>query len=1015
MHSSTEEKCPQVPPEQIISCNNSLNPYIFVFFFVSYLSALYFICLDIPCISSDNVQESHHITSVYNFDSKGFKICSHNVNRLENKLEEIRHNLLQSANAPDIIGCCETFFNDIIPDTSIQVPGYTTVRKDRYSNMGGGWVIYINESISFERKEQFEISGIETVWLEIKPDYKKPFIIGFVYRNPRCTNDWIDLFEEELQVALNYSNDIIIAGDFNIDLLPPSKPPQKWQHVLETYSLHQLINEPTRVTKDSKTLIDHIYVTNLSQVYETHVVKYSISDHYPVCITRHLKPNLQKKHSHNTITYRNCKTLNEEAFLQDLFNAPFYSVEFENDPDLCLQRWYDIFNSILDKHAPIITKRVKNDHQPEWYKHEITESRNMRDKCNRLGLWDEYKFWRNKTKTVTEDAKCKYYTDLVKDSKDSKTLWKCINTLTPPLNTYPSRLKTDNEKFSTDPTLIANIFNDFFTSCVKDLRKGTDEHTTHFQKLKSYVNGKVAQEHNFKVQPIDMNKLYEDLCNLDETKSTGLDNIGPRILKLSAPAIVTSLTYIFNRIIDSGKFPMLFKNAKVTPIYKKGDRTEATNYRPISVLSTLSKLIEQHISKQLYGYLTDFNLLHTSQSGFRPHHSCQTALINITDKWLKEINDGNINGVVFLDLKKAFDVVDHDILYQKLEIYRFDECALALFKSYLNKRTQQVKIGNVMSESTSVDYGVPQGSILGPLLFILYINDLPLHVEHCEMDIYADDSTFHLSGKAVPDIQDKIQTDLDLIDKWCSENKMYINIEKTKCMTVGTRQKLSCQDDHLKLHIKNEALQTSKCEKVLGVEVDPTLTWSAQVDQICSAVSSRIYLLSKIKQYLNLEARKLFCNGYILPLIDYCCTIWGNCSEDNLNRVLKLQKRAARLVFDAGPLSSSEPLFKELKWMPVKTRINYHKLLLIYKSLHHQAPEYLSGNLTYVGENNPYCLRNAVKGNLYPNKPKTELYKKSFQYSASVLWNDLPNDIRQCSNLHIFKKRLKNYLLLKSP
>lgn len=1004
----------QTLPKQTVNCNNSFNLYIFVFFFVSYLSALIFLCIDKPCISTDNVQENHHITNVYGFDCKGLKICSHNVNRLENKLDEIKHNLLQSTNAPDIFGCCETFFNNEIPNASIQVPGYTSVRKDRYGNIGGGWVIYINESISFERKEQFEISGIETVWLEIKPDYKKPFIICFVYRNPRCTNDWIDLFEEELQVALNYNNDITLAGDFNIDILPPNKPPQKWQQVLEAYNLHQLINEPTRVTKDSKTLIDHIYVTNLDQVYETHVVKYSISDHYPVGITRHYKQSLPKKHSHNTIVYRNCKTLNEEALLQDLFNAPFYSVEFENDPDLCLQRWYDIFNSVLNKHAPIITKRVKKDHQPGWYKHEITESRNMRDKCHRSGLWDEYKFWRNKTKTVTEDAKQNYYTNLVKDSKDSKTLWKCINTLIPSHNTYPTRLKTDKGTYATDSTLIANTFNDFFTSCVKDLRRGTDKHTTDFLKLKSYVNSKVSQGHNFKIQPVNMNKLYEDLCNLDETKSTGIDNIGPRILKLSAPAIVSSLTYIFNRIIDSGKFPILFKNAKVTPVYKKGDKTEATNYRPISVLSTLSKLIERHISKQLYEYLTDFNLLHASQSGFRPHHSCQTALINITDKWLKEMNEGNINGVVFLDLKKAFDVVDHDILCQKLEIYRFDEPALKLLKSYLNYRTQQVKIGNVMSESASVDYGVPQGSILGPLLFILYINDLPLHAEHCETDMYADDSTFHLSGKAVTDIQDKIQSDLNLIDRWCSENKMYINIDKTKCMTVGTRQKLSCQGDHLKLQINNETIQISECEELLGIKVDPTLTWSAQIDKLCSAISSRIYLLSRIKQYLNLEARKLFCNGYIMPLIDYCCTIWGNCSEDNLNRILKLQKRAARLVFDADPLSSSDPLFKELKWMPVKTRIHYHKLLLIYKSLHHQAPEYLSGNLTYVRENNPYHLRNAVRGNLYTNKPRTELYKKSFQYSASILWNGLPDDIRLSSNIDVFRNRLKCYLLLNS-
>lgn len=751
-------------------------PYVCIYFITV---LLLFLCASVLCydkVCGSNNQD-YSQGNIYNFESKGLKICSHNVNRLENKLEEIRFNLLRYDNPPDILGCCETFFGNEILDQNIQVSGFTMTRKDRDTDRGGGWVVFINESLSFERKEQFEISDIETVWFEIKPPYKKSFLLCFVYRNPKSPSAWIDKLEEEIQIAFTYNNDVILTGDLNMDFLSPNKPPQKWLNVLETYNLVQLITQPTRETKDSRTLIDHIYVTNIEQVYESHVVHYSVSDHYPICMTRYSKVTYNKNNTHKTITYRNCKNLNENAFLQDLKDAPFCSVESENDPDLCLQQWYSIFISVLDKHAPLITKRIKKYHQPEWYNSEITEARQTRDRCHKLGMWQEYKTWRNKTILITKKAKYNYFSEAVKNSKDPKTLWKCINTLNPKYFASPSSLKKDDGTTLTDPSDVANKFNDFFTSCVENLRGKSTDKPANFKTLRSFVESKLPHDMNFKIQPVNMNALYGELCSLNVNKSSGIDTISPRILRISAPAIVSSLTYIFNRIIDSGKFPTLFKNAKVTPIYKKGDKTEATNYRPISVLPTLSKLIEKHVSKQFYKYLSEFNLLHPSQSGFRPIHSCQTALTNITDKWLQEMNEGNINRVIFLDLKKAFDVVDHSLLCQKLDIYGCDEQSHKLFESYLNYRTQQVMIGNVKSKSAPISYGVPQGSILGPLLFILYINDLPLQVGKSTADMYADDSTFYTSGKNTMEIQQILQTDMTSITKWCSDNMMYINIE----------------------------------------------------------------------------------------------------------------------------------------------------------------------------------------------------------------------------------------------
>ena len=238
---TVDNQSKQVCPNQVATINIIYHMYIVILLLFSCVLALYHDRL----FGSSN-QDYDTSFNNYGFTSKGLKICSHNVNRLENKLDEIRYNLLQSKNPPDILGCCETFFSDIILDTDIRVPGYTMIRKDRTTNRGGGWAVYINENLPFERKEQFEISNIETVWFEIRHPYKKSFLLCFVYRNPKSSSVWIDQFEKEIQFAIDYNNDLVLTGVFNMDFLSPNKPPQKWLNIMDTYSLQQLLTEPTR-------------------------------------------------------------------------------------------------------------------------------------------------------------------------------------------------------------------------------------------------------------------------------------------------------------------------------------------------------------------------------------------------------------------------------------------------------------------------------------------------------------------------------------------------------------------------------------------------------------------------------------------------------------------------------------------------------------------------------------------------------------------------------------------------
>ena len=325
----------------------------------------------------------------------------------------------------------------------------------------------------------------------------------------------------------------------------------------------------------------------------------------------------------------------------------------------------------------------------------------------------------------------------------------------------------------------------------------------------------------------------------------------------------------------TGTFPTILKQARVIPIHKSGNTEDPGNYRPISILPTLSKIIEKHVVKQCLEYLERFSLLHKEQSGFRKSHSCHTALIKLTDTLYKQIDVGNLTGLVYIDFKKAFDLVNHQLLLQKLKLYNFDKYSIKWFNSYLSNRVQKVQIGPNYSKSCNISAGVPQGSILGPLLFLIFINDLPLNLTNTNSDIFADDLTLSVSAPNKQDIQTNCQVALNQTNLWSLQNKMVVNKQKTKCMLLGSSQKLSKLEDKNLTLILNDTTLNQVCEhKVLGVTIDNKLSWDAQVNIVGKSLTNKISLLNKIKCYLPLECRKLYYNAYILPIMDYCDTIW---------------------------------------------------------------------------------------------------------------------------------------------
>ncbi|KAK3098946.1 hypothetical protein FSP39_024557 [Pinctada imbricata] len=634
-----------------------------------------------------------------------------------------------------------------------------------------------------------------------------------------------------------------------------------------------------------------------------------MSDHYPVCFTRRL-PKLEKKKKHLEITYRDFKNFDENKFLQDLYNAPFIKIDEQENVNDALELFYGLYLDILNKHAKILTKRVKTQTKPKWLTPDINEARFKRDYFHKKKDTQNYKIWRNKVLELIRRAKMDYYSVAIENNHNSGDIWRNIKQLMPKgSHSVPTKL-IDGENDAESTPDIVNLFNKFYTELSGNIIKETTcDPTNTFDKLKQFLNSKLSPTQVFEIQHVTETEVFHLLNKLDVNKSAGIDTIGPRILKISAPVITKPLTTMINMSIASGIFPDKLKTAKVTPIYKKGDKSDPGNYRPISILPTISKLFERHITSQIYDFLMQYDLLMKEQSGFRKSHSCQTALTKLTEKWISDIDNGNITGISLLDFRKAFDLVNHRILLDKMKFYNFTSNTLLWLESYLANRTQTVQIGNVASNLAPITCGVPQGSVLGPVLFLMYINDLPLHVKNSVLDLFADDATLHKAHNNLSDIEHHMNEDIDHICCWCKENQMVINEDKTKCMLVGTHQKISrLPCNILKLKVNERPIENLTSDKLLGVHIDNHLQFDKHITEVCKSVTQKISLLRKIKKYLGRQHRILYYNAYILPLIDYCLTVYGNASKTHLERILKLQKCAARVIMDAPPDTPSQSL-----------------------------------------------------------------------------------------------------------
>ena len=508
------------------------------------------------------------------------------------------------------------------------------------------------------------------------------------------------------------------------------------------------------------------------------------------------------------------------------------------------------------------------------------------------------------------------------------------------------------------------------------------------------------------LEPVTESEVIKLVSSL-KSSSPGYDNLSSSILKLCLQFIKTPLTYLCNLSLQEGIFPQELKTANVLPLFKSGDEFMFNNYRPVSMLCSLSKVFEKIMYTRLLSYLNDHKILFSYQFGFRKSHSTYMALMVLMDKLNKALDDGNMVIGVFLDFSKAFDTVDHDILLFKLSHYGIRDNALLWFKSYLSNRNQFVTYDGVRSSLKTIKCGVPQGSILGPLLFLIYINDLCNVCGNSLPILFADDSNIFTVGKTLDDIEKLINKELADISMWLNANRLSLNIKKTQYMVFSRKKRT---DKKIYIKINNHSISETKSSKFLGVYIDNCLNWKKHLSYTASKLARGIGILLKCRKYLNNNSMVLLYYSFIYPFLIYCNQVWGNTYKTNLNKLQVLQNRAVRIITGSSPRSNVNAMYDKAGLMKVNEINNFLTGMFTYRYHHKQLPYLFDDFFTYNYEIHEYETRNAY--GIHIPQCRTSLSQFGIRYRGAIVWNRIfKAKINQNTSELSFKTMLKKCIL----
>ena len=817
-----------------------------------------------------------------------------------------------------------------------------------------------------------------------------------------------------------------MGGDYNIDLLKIKEKvvfSEYFDSIIGCGFIPK-ITLPTRLSRHRGSLIDN-FLCKMSLDFSrtsSGIMTSKISDHQPyfICLD-YLSIKNKSNSKFIKLTYCNDRTIADlTSFLQssDINNK----LSSDNDVNTNYKTLSEIIENGLNKCMP--SKMVKYNKQKfkksKWITKGLIRSIVFRDKLYRKvkstaltsPLYEQLKenlqTYNKMLRKLIQSAKSDYYrTRFSKFKSDIKNTWLTIKEI---INKcadkrhFPEYFIIQGRKVS-DQQAIVNNFNNYFANIGTELAATIPSiPNKHFS---DYLQTPLQTVFDF--QPVTETDINKAINSIKSKTSAGHDRLSSALLKQIKIPLISPLKFLINQSINSGVFPNLLKIAKILPIYKKDDINSVTNYRPISILPTISKIFEKIIFQQLHKYLKENEIYNSNQYGFRESHSTEHAALELVDRVINRLDDKEFPLAVFMDLSKAFDTINHNILLKKLHYYGIRNNSLSLLESYLSNRQQYVEINGKKSSLTNITTGVPQGSILGPLLFIIYINDIALASDHFKTITYADDTTLFISlsiseMSTKPSI-DTINTELNNYINWLRLNALSLNENKTKYMIFSTPSKTI---DPVPIKLNGKQIEHVHKFDFLGVTIDKHLKWNSHIDKISSKISKVLGILSHLKKTLPLEILRLIYNSLINPHLQYGILCWGTQNH----RITKIQKKAIRIISNSKYNAHSQPLLKKSRILNMSDLYNSKLLIFYYRLIKNQLPQYFSTfQIIRQRETHQRHTRNNA---FLTHRVNHNFAENCIRYKLPKLLNDTPSIILDKVYTHSepgFKLYLKNYFL----
>jgi hypothetical protein len=908
---------------------------------------------------------------------------------------------------------------DIPQPSLVEIPGFKFIYKCRISTRGGGVGFYIKNNISHKilnNLSYFEENSFECLTVEIRVKSRK-YVLSTIYRPPSSrystTADYNDQFITNIDTHLSnlasYNKNSLVFLDSNVNLLALNSNTcvARYFETLYSNGFSNLIGKATRIKNASFSLIDQI-LAKVDFKCNSGTLITDFSDHFTnFCY-------IDTNDSSSRPGFRFVRSFTKSAvdrFKGALQNLNWYDVTECDEVNNAFNLFWEKFYSLYLLHFPL--KKVKfnrNIHKiNNFMTSGILTSRSTKNLLHKKALlnpglhYEKYKTYRNiynrvvkLSKQITLNEQFKKY------QRNPKKTWDLLKETA--LGTKPNNEITeifDEDRYLNKPEEMANSFNRFFSTIGTTIRDNIPQFSknpTDFIPEYDPNKPKLSFE---RVGPIWLSDVVKSMPN---KSSTDLDGLSIKILKQIIDRISVPLVHIFNLSFDTGVFPEKLKESRIVPIFKTGDPKSCDNYRPISLVNTISKLLEKIVSIKLTNHLQLNKLLHKHQYGFQRGYSTEHNLLQVVNFVANSLNSGKYCIGVFIDLKKAFDVCSHNILLEKLARLGVQNNELRWFESYLCDRKQKVDVQGCLSDELTLNISVLQGTTLGPILFLCYINDI-FNASNLATFLFADDTTLLAENDNLQDLISYINTEMKKIANWLIVNKLALNLSKTKYIIFRTRGKKIPNDidpvvvNQNELHkeedpdlittierIYNDSpITENRSFKLLGVYFDEFLSFDKNTDVLCAKLSRANFFLRRISHTISLKSLRCLYFALFHSHLIYCLNISSCTSQSNLNRINILHKKAIRIINRAKYNAHTAPLFKQSSILPFDMQVKYNKLMLMHSIRYNYCPSSLNDIFTVNANNNDHNLRH-VEDFIVPH-PRIELFKKLPHYTLTETWN----------------------------